>query len=69
MLHTTPPTESDKIDTLRVCGTVVLVLGLALCVGALFFAEGEPPWQVLAVFTLVVLVGLTLRIEAAVRHR
>ncbi|GGS79897.1 hypothetical protein GCM10010176_024110 [Nonomuraea spiralis] len=69
MLHTTPPTEADKIDTVRLCGTLILLLGLALCGGALFIAEGEPPWQVLGVFMLVVLVGLTLRIEAAVRHR
>lgn len=69
MLHTTPPTESDKVDTVRVCGSVVLVLGLALCGGALLFAEGEPPWQVLGVFTLVVLVGMVLRIEAAIRQR
>jgi ABC-type polysaccharide/polyol phosphate export permease len=69
VLHTTPPTEPEKVDTVRFWGSVLLAVGLVLCVGALFWAGGKPSWQVLGVFALVVLVGLGLRIEGAMRQR
>ncbi|GAA2308012.1 hypothetical protein GCM10010149_67560 [Nonomuraea roseoviolacea subsp. roseoviolacea] len=69
MLHTTPPTEPEKIGTVRTWGSVLLAVGLVLCVGALFWANGKPSWQVLGVFALVIVVGLGLRIEGAIRQR
>ncbi|MEU4226028.1 hypothetical protein AB0F17_17165 [Nonomuraea sp. NPDC026600] len=64
-----PSEVPDDVETLRICGAIGLVVGGALCVGALLVDGGRPPWQVLAVFVLVVLVGLGLRLEAALRER
>ncbi|WP_188187094.1 hypothetical protein [Nonomuraea sp. SYSU D8015] len=48
---------------------MALAGGAGLSVGALLFEEGEPPWQVLAVFALLALLGLGLRLESALRDR
>ncbi|MBT2226832.1 hypothetical protein [Nonomuraea sp. NEAU-A123] len=65
-----PPSEvPDDVEILRTCGAIGLVVGGVLCVGALLIDGGRPSWQVLAVFMLVVLVGLGLRLEAALRER
>ncbi|WP_143590983.1 hypothetical protein [Thermoactinospora rubra] len=64
-----PPGEGNDPVTVQTYGTVILVAGMALCAGALMVEDGEPSWQVLGVFMLVVLVGLVLRIEAALLRR
>ncbi|MFC4006696.1 hypothetical protein ACFOY2_05655 [Nonomuraea purpurea] len=69
VLHKKPSGDHDEIETISTYGTVLLVLGGALCGGALVIGDGEPAWQILSVFMLVALTGLALRIEAAIRSR
>ncbi|MEU5862759.1 hypothetical protein ABZ815_16395 [Nonomuraea sp. NPDC047529] len=61
--------DRGEIEMVSAVGTALLVLGGALCVGALVFGDGEPTWQMLGVFMLAVVAGLALRIEAAIRSR
>ncbi|MFI7448012.1 hypothetical protein ACIBQX_10990 [Nonomuraea sp. NPDC049714] len=36
---------------------------------ALVLSAGEPSWQVLGMFAMVAMIGLGLRLEAAIRER
>ncbi|NUW42945.1 hypothetical protein [Nonomuraea rhodomycinica] len=64
-----PSDDHVETETISTYGTALLVLGGALCGGALLIGDGEPTWQILGVFMLVALTGLVLRIEAAIRSR
>jgi hypothetical protein len=57
------------VEPVRALGSVALAVGGMLSVGALVLADGEPSWQVLVVFVMTAVIGLGLRLEAAIRRR
>jgi hypothetical protein len=63
-----PETVPDDVETVRILGSIGIIVGGLLCVAALVLEEGDPPWQVLTVFLFVTVVGLGLRLEAALRR-
>ncbi|WP_143043976.1 hypothetical protein [Nonomuraea jiangxiensis] len=67
-LHADTSQRGD-LEALRACGTVALLAGGMLSVAALVFSEGDPYWQVLGVFVMLAVIGLGLRLEAAIRER
>lgn len=68
VLRSATSRRSD-LESVRTCGTVALLVGGMLSVAALVFSAGEPSWQVLGIFAMVAVIGLGMRLEAAIRER
>ncbi|GAA2305185.1 hypothetical protein GCM10010149_63700 [Nonomuraea roseoviolacea subsp. roseoviolacea] len=56
------------VESVRAWGTATILAGGMLSVAAFVFSGGEPSWQVLMFFVAVALIGLGLRLEAAIRE-
>lgn len=60
---------THSTQSLRVGGTIMIVIGLVGSAAASLIWRGTPPARAFIVAGLFVLVGLGLRIEAAIRER
>ncbi len=64
-----PQTRNSQVENLRNMGTAAIALGLLISVALPFtFGLAMPVWLMSAI-ALLVLVGVGLRIEAAIRDR
>ncbi|MEV0593682.1 hypothetical protein [Nonomuraea cavernae] len=59
----------QNVAAVRACGTIALIVGGALSVMALVFSRGEPPFQIVSVSIAAAVIGLGMRLEAALRER
>ncbi|MET8382893.1 hypothetical protein ABZV14_07805 [Streptosporangium canum] len=65
----TPRETKSDVETVRACGNVSFTLGVALALLLLIANDGELPDQALTGMLIFTVIGIGLRIEAAIRER
>ncbi|SNT53426.1 hypothetical protein SAMN05216276_105640 [Streptosporangium subroseum] len=66
---TTPRETKSDVETVRACGNVAFTLGVALALLLFIANDGELPDQALTGTLILAVIGVGLRIEAAIRER
>ncbi|MFF5210606.1 hypothetical protein [Streptosporangium sp. NPDC000396] len=64
--HASTPDESDSGD-LVILGAVIIAGALSIAFIALMAENGEPPLRVTLICLVTALIGMALRLEAAIR--
>ncbi|NRQ31115.1 hypothetical protein HII36_04600 [Nonomuraea sp. NN258] len=67
--YRSPADAPEDHDVVRNIGTVAIVVGVAVSFGILIFEERFPSWPWLVGLWIMALIGVGLRIEAAIRER
>lgn len=65
----TPRETKSDVELVRACGNVAFTLGVALALLLLIANDGELPDQALTGMLIFTVIGVGLRIEAAIRER
>lgn len=65
----TPGETKSDVEPVRACGNVAFTLGVALALLLLIANDGELPDQALMGMLIFTVLGIGLRIEAAIRER